>query len=304
MQRKTIFCSLSNSIIGTLECEFPLYGLLSELKTHKPIHPVFSFSRTHLLEKSKESFLKDDDSVSLFMSALINSVDSLIIDFPCLPTLHEEPLKFSLLELVTEIIDIDSKLLKLPKLRITKTHKFTGLKGWIDASRNSIKEFSETKLSNIEKDKLRKAQLRKAFLSSHLKIKINQTPKVLWDWIECQLAPRHQPFLKDWKKLFLKEIDDSKLPKYPPSYFDSVEEAFLCQLELGTSLSHLAFQRLKELKEYSKSFYDLTILDDSGHSIPLEVLNSRGVEPKRKDFKTDFEYFKALANWKFGGQNA
>lgn len=329
----TLYCQYTGTPIASIALihQAGRAPYLKEWQQSIVVHPLFSLSTPAILSWTRKNWNRvfrdasdhatDIEKLQFQIAfvAVLHTLDAIKQEVPILPSFSVVQRNMqSLLEIAYWKFYLDSKRFRFPTLRINKLNANTALEdiGAYFAVCNSVRADWETKRENLaaEETKIETARrVERLVRGSHVRA---VSKKALWNWfIASIMAKNKRKFeLDEWKEWL---EDSSKLwfasesarLQFSVDDLQSIEDVFIQECELGTTISH-TFQ--KELNAIRKAISDHVSMwdidwdetdkvnrtDADGNMIVPAKPADPGPEPHIGSYRARFDYLKALAAWK------
>lgn len=329
----TLYCQYTGTPIASIALihQAGRAPYLKEWQQSIVVHPLFSLSTPAILSWTRKNWNRvfrdasdhatDIEKLQFQIAfvAVLHTLDAIKQEVPILPSFSVVQRNMqSLLEIAYWKFYLDSKRFRFPTLRINKLNANTALEdiGAYFAVCNSVRADWESKRENLaaEETKIETARrVERLVRGSHVRA---VSKKALWNWfIASIMAKNKKKFeLDEWKEWL---EDSSKLwfasesarLQFSADDLQSIEDVFIQECELGTTISH-TFQ--KELNAIRKAISDHVSMwdidwdetdkvnrtDVEGNIIVPARPADPGPEPHIGSYRARFDYLKALAAWK------
>ena len=334
----TIYCSRTGVPVATLDLiqQAGRIPYLSNWKDSQAFHPLFSLPQAQLLSWTRKnwnslfrgqttdqtSHVQKEQFCIAFM-AILHSLKCIDQQCPALPEFDTVNSTMQrLLELAYWYNYLDSKRFRFPTLRINKlnaNHNLKDIGTYFDICDSVRHDWETSKDANIEDTKLEAARrAEKAVRSSHVRA---VSKKALWNWFLSSLASANSkryslPEWKEWKedsaKLFF--ANENQQLQYSVDDVDMIEEVFIRECTLGTTVSHAFTTELHKIRERISNHNTIFTIDwesvgrsktrvvqNDGVETPVikkpEAPAIPGPEPKLGEFSKRVDYIRAKAKW-------
>lgn len=268
----TVRCKRTGVAIATMQLlqqagKIPYLSQWDEMIAY---HPLFSHSQNRLLAWTRKywnlTFKNATDHVSetqkeqfcIAFMAILHSCGCLDQQCSALPSFRTVSVNMQrLLELAYWFNFLDSKRFKFPVLRINKTNaneKLEDISTYLDICGSVRNDYETNKNTAAEEERLETARrAEKMVRSGHVRA---ISKKMLWNWFVSSLAESNSkkyslPEWEDWKQDSLKLwlASESVQLQYELEDVDSVEEVFLLECALGTSVSNAFKTELHKIRK-------------------------------------------------------
>lgn len=335
----TIYCARTGVAIATMELiqQAGKLPYLSQWKDSIALHPLFSLSQATLLNWTRKNWNQlfrsqaadhvtelQKQQFSIAFIAILHSLNCIDQQVPALPNFHTVNANMQrLLELAYWYNYLDSKRFKFPTLRINRTNANAALHDigtYFDICDSVRHDWETTKEAKFEDAKLEAARrAEKAVRGSHVKA---ISKKALWNWFLSSLSASNSkkyslPEWMEWKedsaKLWL--ANENQQLQYSIDDVDAIEEVFILDCTLGTTVSHAFTQELAKIRsniDNHNKVFDIDWMatmqsgtrrvDAEGNVIGSSNLAENppedpGMEPKINEFLSRTDYIRAKAKW-------
>ena len=334
----TLYCQYTGTPIASIALihQAGRAPYLKEWQQSIVVHPLFSLSTPAILSWTRKNwnriFRDASDHASpverlqfqIAFVAVLRTLDSIKQECPVLPSFDTcQRHMQSLLELAYWKFYLDSQRFRFPTLRINKLNANTALDdiGAYFAVCNSVRADWETKRDALaEEAKIETARrVERLVRGSHVKA---VSKKALWNWFIASISVKNKKKfeLDEWKEWL---ADSSKLwfasdnIRLQFSFDDvqSIEDVFIQECELGTTISHTFQKELNAIRKTISEHLSMWDIDwDETNNGPSRVsadgtvqIPARppepGPEPHISNYRSRFDYLKALATWKMDKLN-
>lgn len=333
----TLYCQYTGTPIASIALihQAGRAPYLKEWQQSIVVHPLFSLSTPAILSWTRKNwnriFRETSDHASpverlqfqIAFVAVLRTLDSIKQECPVLPSFDTcQRHMQSLLELAYWKFYLDSQRFRFPTLRINKFNANAALEdiGAYFAVCNSVRADWETKRDALaEEAKIETARrVERLVRGSHVKA---VSKKALWNWFIASISVKNRKKfeLDEWKEWL---SDSSKLwfasdnvrLQFSLDDVQSIEDVFIQECELGTTISHTFQKELNSIRATISnhlSMWDIDWEETNGPSrvsadgtvqIPARPPEP-GSEPHISAFRSRFDYLKALAQWKMDKLN-
>jgi hypothetical protein len=334
----TLYCARTGVAIATMDMlqQAGRLPYLSQWKDSQAFHPLFSLSQNQLLAWTRKNWNqlfrnKVLDQVSavqrqqfqIAFIAILHSLNCVDQQIPALPDFHVVNTNMQrLLELAYWYNYLDSKRFRFPTLRINKLNHNSALHDIgayfdiCDSVRHDWETSRDAKLEDVKLEAARRAE--KAVRGSHVRA---VSKKALWNWFLSSIASGNSkkyelPEWREWKedsaKLWF--ASENQQLQYSLDDVDAIEEVFILECTLGTTVSHAFTNELNKIRNnisnHQKVFEidwsvigqsTTTRVDAAGNRIlsDVDVVGPPvpGEEPKINEFISRTDYIRAKAKW-------
>lgn len=334
----TIYCARTGVAIATMQL-FQQAGklpYLSQWKESQAYHPLFSLPQLQLLAWTRKNWnyifrrhVTDDISAiqkeqfCIAFMAILHSMDCLDQQIPALPDFHTVVTNMQrLLELAYWYNYLDSKRFRFPTLRINKLNSNGTLNDIgtyfdiCDSRRHDWETSKDARQEDAKLEAARKAE--KAVRGSHVRA---VSKKALWNWFLSSLASSNSkkyqlPEWQEWKddsaKLFF--ASENTQLQYTADDVDAIEEVFITECTIGTTVSHAFTQELAKIRNnivgHATIFQidwsaignnNISRVDSTGERVQIAGKSDEpakpGTEPTLNGFSNRTDYIRAKAKW-------
>lgn len=337
----TLYCQRTGVAIASMQLMQQAGKLpyLSNWKDSQAFHPLFSLSQSHLLAWTRKNwnylFRNTIDRASdlqkqqfqISFVAILHTLRCVDQQVPTLPSFDVVQTNMQrLLELAYWYNYLDSQRFKFPTLRISKTngnHALDDIGVYFDICDSVRKDWETSKDALLEDVKLEAARrAEKAVAGSHVRA---VSKKQLWNWFLASLSSNNSkkyshPEWLEWKEDAAKlwfASENGQL-SFSADDVDTIEEVFITECTLGTTVSHAFTRELSKIREniinHNKIFeidWTATIgasggnvqrVDSAGNKIAGTSIEDNppekpGDEPKLSGYSSRTDYIRAKAKW-------
>lgn len=335
----TLYCQRTGIAVATMELlqQAGKMPFLSQWKESQCFHPLFSLPQAQLLSwvrKNWNYIFKNNASDSITnhqkqqfcisFVAILHSLNCLDQQVPALPDFDTVNSNMQrLIELAYWYNYLDSKRFRFPTLRINKLNQNTALHDigcYLDICDSVRKDWETSKDAKLEESKLEAARkAEKAVRGSHVRA---ISKKALWNWFLSNLSVANSkkyslPEWLEWKEQSAKLWFSSEHGQlaYSPDDVNNIEEVFIAECSLGTTVSHAFNAELTKIHSHITNHlkifdFDLGELpvtgaqrvDGSGNPIPASLAANNpppapGNEPKINEFNSRSDYIRAKCRY-------
>ncbi len=268
----TIYCQRTGVAIASMQLlqQAGKLPYLSNWKDSQAFHPLFSLPQPQLLAWTRKNWnflfrntvdratdLQKQQFQIAFMAILhtLNCVDQ---KNPALPSFETVQVNMQrLLELAYWYNYLDSRRFKFPTLRISKLNdnlQLDDIRTYFDICDSVRHDWETSKDARQEDAKLEAARrAEKAVAGSHVKA---VSKKQLWNWFLASLQANNSkkynhPEWMEWKEDAAKLWFSSENQQltFSPDDVDTIEEVFITECTLGTTVSHAFTRELSRIRE-------------------------------------------------------
>lgn len=334
----TLYCQYTGTPIASIALihQAGRAPYLKEWQQSIVVHPLFSLSTPAILSWTRKNwnriFRGASDHASpterlqfqIAFVAVLRTLDSIKQECPILPSFDTcQRHMQQLLELAYWKFYLDSQRFRFPTLRINKLNANIALEdiGAYFAVCNSVRADWETKRDALaEEAKIETARrVERLVRGSHVKA---VSRKALWNWFIASISVKNKKKfeLDEWKEWL---ADSSKLwfasdnirLQFSLDDVQSIEDVFIQECELGTTISHTFQKELNSIRATISNHLSMWDIDwDETNNGPSRVsadgtvqIPARpaepGPEPHISAYRSRFDYLKALATWKMAKLN-
>jgi hypothetical protein len=334
----TLYCARTGVAIATMQMlqQAGRLPYLSQWKDSQAYHPLFSLSQNQLLAWTRKNWNylfrnQASDHVSevqreqfqIAFMAILHSLNCIDQQVPALPDFHTVNTNMQrLLELAYWYNYLDSRRFRFPTLRINKLngndalHEIGAYFDICDSVRHDWETSRDAKFEDAKLEAARRAE--RAVRGSHVKA---VSKKALWNWFLSSLASGNSkkytlPEWIEWKedsaKLWF--ASESAQLQYSLDDVDSIEEVFILECTLGTTVSHAFTKELEKIRSNIRNHQKVFEIDWSaignvgvyrtdaeGNKVGAHAENAAppepGEEPKINEFISRTDYIRAKAKW-------
>ncbi len=334
----TIYCARTGVAIATMEliAQAGKLPYLSQWHNSISYHPLFSLSQNQLLSWTRKNWnslfrstlertteLQRKQFCISFMAILhsMNCIEQSVPAIPRFDTVNAHMQR--LLELAYWYNFLESKRFKFPTLRINKINANANLAdigAYLDICESVKHDYETNKDTQREEAKLEAARrAEKAVRSGHVR---TVSKKMLWNWFLSSLAdsnskkyslPEWQEWKEDSAKLWL--ASESTQLQYSLEDVESIEETFLLECSLGTSVSNAFKQELDKIRTNISNHLKIFEIDwtstiagssttiqrvaqDGTVTQQLQAPEVPGEQPLQSQFFSRVDFIRAEAKWK------
>ncbi len=336
----TVYCQRTGVAIATMQLlqQAGKLPYLANWKDSQAYHPLFSLPQAQLLAWTRKNWNYlfrntidrasdiQKEQFSIAFMAILHTLNCVDQQVPALPSFEVVQVNMQrLLELAYWYNYLDSKRFRFPTLRINKLNSNSNLSDiavYFDICNSVRFDWETSKEAKLEDAKLEAARrAEKAVAGSHVRA---VSKKQLWNWFLASLSSNNSkkyshPEWLEWKedaaKLWF--ASDSMQLQFSADDVDVIEEVFITECTLGTTVSHAFTRELSRIREnivnHNKIFeidWAETInvggainrVDSDGKVIAGTGVESNapaipGVVPQQKDYNNRVDYIRAKAKY-------
>jgi hypothetical protein len=328
LQTHVLTCQYSGSYLGKLEL-ITVAGhvpYMTHWKQTQTLHPLFSLEPGALLkfahnawtnfcsltpEQAADAALtaKQEKLLQITALALLHAMADVKQDTPWLPTIQEvSGCWTSLMQLSYWKNYLESHRFKFPGLRISKRYgqdtPAVELQPFLQVCWQVKKDY-ETKVKEaVELEKLKSAELALVAIRNDLVTKAPKSKKLLWRWFLAHIPPRYSRDTEGWMWDLFDAETEEEIIQFTLADIDLFEEIVLCELPLGTSISHAFLERLTYKRKLLQTrFSTFEILIPEAVQQEKDSGGISEIEPQLKDFPSKVKWIVAHSKWKLAHTN-
>jgi len=336
----TMYCKRTGVAIATMQLMQQAGKLpyLAQWKDSTAYHPLFSLPQNHLLAWTRKNwnllFRSTIDRSTeaqrqqfcIAFMAILHSLNSLDQHIPALPNFLTVNVNMQrLLELAYWYNFLDSKRFKFPTLRISKNNANNTLQDigvYLDICESIKHDYETSKEGRAEEAKLEAARRAEISVrSSHIRA---VSKRALWNWFLSSMGATSNskkyelPEWVEWKEDAAKLWFASENTQLQHSLedVDTIEEVFLQECTLGTSVSHAFRRELAKIRDNISNHLTIFEIDWAstigGSSSKITRVGTdgkvyspmpeeQGPEPLIGNFNSRVEFIRAKAKWEVRG---
>jgi hypothetical protein len=194
---------------------------------------------------------------------------------------------------------LDSPRFKFPAVRISQFNNGIDLAAYLHDCWAAKRDYASKVREREEEAKLRTAEAALAGIRDELVKKAPRSKKLLWRWFAANIPKRYKKDVDSWMLELYNAETESELTDFTLADIELFESIVLCEIPVGTSVSHAFLDRLRHKRSILQTKFDLyEVITPNSILVEQEAGAISEVEPKLSDYPNKVAFMIAQSKWR------